>query len=262
MRIAFNADLLGLVVHAVDGTKIMACSSRRTMWHKKDLEKLLQKLDESISDAMRQVERAQRKEVGEFRLPESLQDHEERKRFIQEAMRKLEQEDAKHMHPGEPDARVMKAGRCNELSFNAQAVADQKTGMVVAADVVNDENDSAQLVPMLDQVKDNLGETAKESVADGGYASAAQIDSAEKAKYSILTNPGPTRDRRKNPSILRDSSMITIMTGVSVLKATFCLLPERNEADVTRMSCGFIVVEIIGNALVDPNALRASEAGR
>jgi len=199
VRIAFNADLLGLVVHAVDGTKIMACSSWRTMWHKKDLEKLLQKLDESISEAMRQVERAQRKEVGEFRLPESLQDHEERKRFIQEALRKLEQEDAKHMHPGEPDARVMKAGRCNELSFNAQAVADQKTGMVVAADVVNDENDSAQLVPMLDQVKDNLGETAKESVADGGYASAAQIDSAEKAKYSILTNPGPNEGSEEKP---------------------------------------------------------------
>jgi len=70
------------------------------MWHKKDLEKLLQKLDESISEAMRQVERAQRKEVGEFRLPESMQDHEERKRYIQEALRKLEQEGVKHMHPG------------------------------------------------------------------------------------------------------------------------------------------------------------------
>jgi transposase len=199
VRIAFNADLLGLVVHAVDGTKIMACSSRRTMWHKKDLEKLLQKLDESISEAMSQVERAQRKEVGEFRLPESLQDQDERKRFIQEALRKLEEEGTKHMHPGETDARLIKAGRCTELSYNAQAVADQKTGMVVAADVVNDENDTAQLVPMLDQVKDNLGETAKESLADGGYASAAQIDSAEKSEYSILTHPGPSEGSEEKP---------------------------------------------------------------
>ena len=190
VRIALNMGLIELMLQAVDGTKIMAYSSRRTLWHKKDLEKLLERLDESISDVMRQVERAHRKEFGEFRLPESLQDNEQRKRFICEAIRRLDQENAKHMHPGEPEARLMKAGRSNELSYNAQAVADQKAGIVVAADVVNDENDSAQLVPMLDQVKENLGNTARESLADGSYASAAQIDSAEKSKYSILTSPG------------------------------------------------------------------------
>jgi transposase len=190
VRVALNADLVGLVVHAVDGTKIMACSSRRAVWHKEDLQKLLNKLDDSISDVMRQVERAQRKEVGEYRLPEKLQDREERKKFIREAIRKLEEEDTEHLHPGEPDARLMKDGRTIELSYNAQAVADQRTGMVVAADVINDENDTAQLVPMLTQVKDTLGRTAEESLADGGYASAAQIDSAEKEEYSILTNRG------------------------------------------------------------------------
>jgi transposase len=123
VRIALDADLLGIVVHAIDGTKIMACSSRRAVWHKADLEKLLAKVEESISDVMRQVERSERKEVGEYRLPESLQDHEARKKFIQEAIRKLEEEDAKHLHPGEPDARFMKNGRTTELSYNAQAVA-------------------------------------------------------------------------------------------------------------------------------------------
>ena len=191
VRIAFDADLLGLVVHAVDGTKIMANSSRRKVWHKEDLVKLLAKLDESISEIMGQVERAQRKEVGEHRLPESLLDQEERKKFIQQAIRKLEEEDAEHLHPGEPDARLMKNGRTIELSYNAQAMADGESGMIVGADVVNEENDSSQLVPMLDQVQENLGKTAQENLADGSYASSAQIDSAEKATYSILTNPGP-----------------------------------------------------------------------
>ncbi len=199
VRIAFNMGLIELMLQAVDGTKIMACSSRRTMWHKKDLQKLLEKLDESISDVMRQVERAHRKEFGEFRLPESLQDDEQRKSFIREAIRELDQEKAEHKHPGEPEARLMKNGRCAELSYNAQAVADQKTGIVVAADVVSDENDSAQLVPMLDQVKNNLGKTAKESLADGSYASAAQIDSAEEKKYSILTSPGSGEKSEQKP---------------------------------------------------------------
>jgi transposase len=33
----------------------------------------------------------------------------------------------------------------------------------------------------------------------GGYASAAQIDSAEKEKYSILTNPGPSEGSEEKP---------------------------------------------------------------
>ena len=200
VRIALNADLLGLVVHAVDGTKIMACSSRRAVWHRGDLEKLLKKLDESISDVMCQVERAQRKEVGEFRLPESLQDHEERKRFIREAIQKLDEEDTKHLHPGESDARLMKSGRTIELSYNAQAVADQKTGMIVASDVVNDEDDSAQLVRMLDQVSDNLGNTAQENLADGNYASVLQIHLAEKAGHAVLTSPGPNEESEGSDS--------------------------------------------------------------
>jgi transposase len=200
VRIALNADLLGLVVHAVDGTKIMACSSHRAVWHKSDLEKLLNKLDESISDVICQVERAQRKEVGEFRLPESLQDHEERKRFIREAIQKLDEEDTKHLHPGESDARLMKNGRTIELSYNAQAVADQKTGMIVASDVVNNEDDSAQLVRMLDQVSDNLGNTAQENLADGSYGSALQIHLAEKAGHAVLTSPGATEEAEGSDS--------------------------------------------------------------
>lgn len=200
VRIALDADLLGIVVHALDGTKIMACSSRRRVWHKEDLEKLLSRIEESISDVMRQVERSERKEVGEWRLPESLQDEVERKKFIREAIARCEEEQTEHLHPEEPEARLMKHGRTIELSYNAQAVADQGTGMVVAADVVNDENDSSQLVPMLDQVQENLGRTAQENLADGSYASAAQIDLAEKATYSILTNPGPNEKSEASDS--------------------------------------------------------------
>lgn len=53
---------------------------------------------------------------------------------------------------------------------------------------------------MLDQVRENIGKTAQESLADGSYASAAQIDLAEKATYSILTNPGPNEESETSDS--------------------------------------------------------------
>jgi hypothetical protein len=168
-----------LVVHAVDGTKIMAASGRRSMWHREDLEKLAARLDESLDEVMAQVEMAQDWEPGEYRRPEEFHDQLARRARIQEALQVLAAADRDHLHAGEPEARLMKVGQGTELSYNAQAVADGASGLVVAADVVNDELDAHQLTPMLDQVQENLGATAQETLADAGYVSGARIALAE-----------------------------------------------------------------------------------
>jgi len=74
------------------------------------------------------------------------------------------------------------------LSYNAQAVADQESGIIVAADVVNEGSDNGQLVPMLDLVKENLGSVAEENLADGGFFSGSQIGLAEERGYEVLVN--------------------------------------------------------------------------
>ncbi len=196
VQVAFDANLLGFVVHAVDGTKIMARSSRRKMWHRADLEKLLGALDEAIEEAMSQVESAERNEADEYRLPEALQDYHARKQMIEQALQTLDDAGRDHIHGNESEARLMKSGRNIELSYNGQAVADRKSGMIVAEDVVNEENDGAQLVPMIDRVKENLGKTAQETLADGGYSTGVQFEKAEEREYEVLTNPGRNESSR------------------------------------------------------------------
>jgi len=190
VRVALHAGLVGLALHAVDGTKILTASSQRGVWHREDLEQLLAHLDESLHEVMVQVETAASKEQGEYRLPEELQDQVRRRQCIQEALKFLAEAGQDHIHPGEPEARMMKAGPGIELSYNAQVVADEASSLVVAAEVVNAEADVHQLVPMLDQVKENLGSTAQENLADGGYSSSAQIALAEERGYEVLIPAG------------------------------------------------------------------------
>jgi len=170
-----------MVLNAVDGTKIMARSSRRKMVHREDLEKALAQLDEVVNEVMDQVERAEQEQTQEYTLPQEMQDPVRRREASKRSLEMLDEVVRDHLHLGEPDSRLMKAGRAIDLCYNAQVVADHKSGIIVAQAVVNDENDTGQLAPMLEKVKETL--------ADGGYASGEQIDLAEKAGLSVLTHP-------------------------------------------------------------------------
>jgi transposase len=66
--VAYTSGLIGLAVHAVDGTKVRARCSKRSAWHKKELEELLGRLDASIDSAMAEVESREETESGEYRL--------------------------------------------------------------------------------------------------------------------------------------------------------------------------------------------------
>lgn len=195
VQVALHAGLLQLVLHAVDGTKIQAVSGRPGVWRRRDLEKALTRLDASVAQVMNEVEAAQVQERGSYLLPEELQDQTVRRQRIQEALQMLATADRDHLHPGEPEARLMKVGAGVAPACNAQVVADGASGLLVAAQVVNAETDNQQLVPMLDQVQENLGATAQETLADGGYVSAAEIAQAGTRGYEVLTPAGSEEDR-------------------------------------------------------------------
>jgi len=184
--VAYDSGLVGMAVHAVDGTKIRACSSGRSGHHKKELEKLLKHLDASIDKAISEIESSERSESGEYRLPDSLIDAKARRAEIKKSLAKLSEIDRNHYHPGESDTRMMKTGEGIDFGYNAQVVVDKESSLIIAEDVVNAESDNDQLVDMIDEVEDNLGDVASETVADGGYYSPNQLAEAEQRGREVL----------------------------------------------------------------------------
>ena len=188
IRVAAKADLIGMVLHAVDGTKITARASTDKMWGRKILERKLARLDKSILEMTAEVERSEKQEGGEYKLPEELVGKQKLQGVIQEKLAELEKEDREHMHPGERDAKVMKNQEGTRLGYNSQAVADEKIGLIVAADITNEQNDKHQLTPMLERVKEEFGSVAEETVADSGYWSGEELAKAEGAHFPVLVN--------------------------------------------------------------------------
>jgi len=189
-QLAVESGLVGLVLQAVDGTKIEALSSGHSGWSKKKLQELLQRLDSELAE----VEAAIQKE-GEpapestYRLPESWTDKKVLQEKVRQGLQQMEQVQREHFHPGEPQARRMGCEGRNRFGYNAQAVVDEKAGIVVAAAVVNQENDAGLAVPMAQQAHQNCGQPAAALVADSGYGTGADIAQAAAQGVNLLVKP-------------------------------------------------------------------------
>ena len=175
VTLAAEAGILGMSVHAVDGTKIRSRCSKDGAISKKQLLKALTDEEKRIAEYMEDVARAEEEEEGQYRLPDELTDAETRKKWIKERLEKLRSEKTESEQPTEPDARKMKDKGSFHYGYNAQAVVDVDSGLIVASDVSNDQNDAHQLGHMARQAKQNLGSNAGELLADTGYATLPEI---------------------------------------------------------------------------------------
>jgi hypothetical protein len=99
---------------------------------------------------------------------------------------RLDEHGVEHLHPQETDARLMKCDGRGLFAYNAQVVVDHEHDLVVALDVCADENDLAQLAPMMQRVVRCLGAVAKQTVADGGYASGEQLHAVRREGFPVL----------------------------------------------------------------------------
>lgn len=199
VHLAMKAGLVSLVLLAVDGTKIEAAASGHSGWTKKYMHRLLQQLDAVLDRTEAEIERQAQEQQGEYRLPESLTQRQALRAAVTAGLKELEQSGREHYHQHEPEAHRMKCVSSNRFAYNAQAVADEKSGIIVACDVTGQENDVGQLPLMLKQAQENVqsapqpdqgqGETQKPlaAVADTGYGAAADIGSAKAAGFEVVT---------------------------------------------------------------------------
>lgn len=199
VRIADRAGLVGMVLHAVDGTKIQAVASISGADHLGSLERERDELDVWIEQVERQIKENEKQERGSYRLPQELEDREALRGRIQEAIEQLKGEKRKSRNRHEPEARMMPCEGRKRFGYNAQSVVDEASGLMVAEQVVDQPCDQGLLVGMLEESEKNLGRTAQDTVADKGYRSEQQIGEAAEKGYSVLVNLYDTEGERAGP---------------------------------------------------------------
>jgi IS5 family transposase len=91
----------------------------------------------------------------------------------------------------DPESRIMKDGATGsfEQSYNAQIAVDDTAQIIVAATLTQAANDKQQLVPVLAEVKTNVGRWPEKVTADAGYFSTTAVTSEALSSVDLYVTP-------------------------------------------------------------------------
>ena len=219
LRLCREAGLAKLGHVALDGTKMKANASRHKAMsyaRMKEIEPQLAAQVEEWLKASGAADKADDRELGEEirgdEMPDWVAEKASRLAKIREAKAALEctaKEEAEELRAerieegkevegprapkalaGEvdpkaqrnftdPESKILRKGNEYVQGYNAQAAVDAADQVIVAADVVAQQNDADQLVAMLEQVEENTGSQPDEVSADSAYCSEENLEALE-----------------------------------------------------------------------------------
>lgn len=228
-RLARELGLVKLGTIALDGTKVKAHANKHkamSYGRMKQQEPKLKEEIEGLLERARVIDAEEDARLGvdqvEEQLPKELQRRQERLAQIQAAKARLEERQAqadreRGRHPDDergdgagrpfkrpfgepedkaqdnftdPESRIMKMDTAFEQCYNAQAVVDADSQLIVASGLTNNAADNGELVRMVEAVKENLGELPNRVLSDSGYRSEEGFAQLEQKGVEALVSLG------------------------------------------------------------------------
>ena len=115
----------------------------------------------------------------------------------------------------DPDSRVMPTKSGFIQGYNGQAAVDGAHQIIVAQTLSNASNDQAQLGPVLDAIKANLGRNPDEISADAGYCSQANLRTIARRRIKAYVATGRQKHGTKAATAKRKLRSGTLVARMS-----------------------------------------------
>jgi transposase len=200
IKTAVKMDLVDLAVQAIDGTKIAANASKSRSFTVDGLEKLLARTEEAILKMEKENETGN--DPPPCRLPDKLREKKLLTTKVKTAMETLAKDESrKQVNLTDGDANLMKSRQGIVAGYNLEAAASllknsglERPGrLLTAVEVVQDANDAQQLIPMIDQARENTGQAADIALADAGFHSGAVLSACRERGQVVVMPEGQQR---------------------------------------------------------------------
>jgi len=243
LRLCRRAGLVKLGHVALDGTKVQANASKHKAMTYERMCSEEKRLAAEVSEWMKRAQTADDEEDEQFgpdasgdEVPEWMKSKEKRLAKIRQAKRDLERE-AREEHEraqkgengesrgGEkkqemratgkppakvqrnftdPDSRILRDRQTFVQGYNCQAAVDSAAQVIVSRGVVAEQQDARQMLPLLDQLRENLKAGAGEVSADAGYCTEENLAGLARRRIRGFVATGRHRHGDKAPSPMRN----------------------------------------------------------
>ena len=124
------------------------------------------------------------------KLKEELQSKQKLKAKVETALEKLRTEGLDRLNTTDPESARIHGRQGSHAGYNAQIVVDDRHGLIVQSDVVNENNDLGQFANQVEQAQETLDKPCEVACADAGYSNADELEKVELPFGHIKRNLG------------------------------------------------------------------------
>ena len=188
-RMCIKLDLIAGNILFVDGTKIRANASASRTHDKAWYEAQLEKVDKRIETLLEECETIDQQE-GDIdslvTMDKELTKSNKLKNTIEKVLSEFEETKIKKINMTDPDCANMSGRQGKHASYNVQSVVDDKNGLIVHAEAVNDVNDRNQFAQQIEQTHSVLGKPCQSDCADAGYADTDELQKIDAQHIKVI----------------------------------------------------------------------------
>lgn len=216
LKICHGLGMTELGNISIDSKVMKANASAKRSYSEEELIEEQKELEKGIQEYLEkanQIDEEEDKRYGPDKcgneLPEDIRDKGQRikkmKQIVEQlkqAKEKISKTEEEKINLTDNDAKFQRDKWRRIPGYRAHIAVDSKEQVIVANDVSNQQNDSNQLLPMIDKVIENVDKVAhnkflrctneKEKInipADSGYCSGKNLSELEKGKYKDKVEP-------------------------------------------------------------------------
>lgn len=200
-------ELFGNELVAIDSTKFTASNARDRVKDKKQLDKSIARINESIKDYLTQLDQNDHADentgasvpLNKEALQKKIALLQQQKEHLEEACTELERSGDKYVSLTDPDCRLMKNERRIEPAYALQTAVDAKHKLVVDYELTQDAADNNHLSSLALAAKQMLGVETLNVCADAGYYDTVDLKSCEDSGINTYVPvPKPKISKKTN----------------------------------------------------------------
>jgi len=200
-QMCIRLDLIAGNSLFVDGTKIRANASIKNTWTKEKCQEYLKKIDQRVEDILNECESVDSSEQNQpslIKLNNEIKDTQTLKAKVQAILTELKQDNIKSVNTIDKECTRINSIQGSHAGYNAQAVVDEKHGLIVNTDVVSENNDVNQFANQIEQANETLGKKCSTACADSGYANTEQLKQIDHQDIKVIV-PSQRQASEKEP---------------------------------------------------------------